>query len=72
LLLSGSRSVLASVDSSPLKRIKTVYEYVEYHTWKKSDDSMPKNRDEVLPMMQFWARRLKSRRGVPDDAVEIG
>lgn len=71
LLLSGSKSALASADSSPLKRVKSAYEFVTYHQWKKADDSMPKNRDEVLPMMQFWARRLKSRRGVPDDAVEI-
>ncbi|EXJ60645.1 hypothetical protein A1O7_04798 [Cladophialophora yegresii CBS 114405] len=72
LLLSGSKSPLASVDSSPLKRIRSVYEFVTYHQWKKADDSMPKTRDEVLPMMQFWAQTLKSRRGVPDDAVEIG
>ncbi|KIW54228.1 hypothetical protein PV05_06599 [Exophiala xenobiotica] len=71
LLLSGSRSALASPNSSPLKRVKSAYEFVTFHQWKKSDDSMPKNRDEVLPMMQFWALRLKSRRGVPDDAVEI-
>jgi predicted esterase len=71
LLLSGSRSPLASVDSSPLKRVKSAYEYVTYHQWKKGDDSMPKNRDEVMPMMQFWARTLKSRRGVPDDAIEL-
>ncbi|KAJ4510967.1 hypothetical protein HRR78_005255 [Exophiala dermatitidis] len=71
LVLSGSNSPLASPDSSPLKRIKSAYEFVTYHQWKKADDSMPKNRDEVLPMMQFWGRRLKSRRGVPDDAIEI-
>lgn len=71
LILSGSKSPLASVDSSPLKRVKSAYEFVSYHQWKKSDDSMPKNRDEVLPMMQFWSQRLKSWRGVPDDAVEI-
>ncbi len=72
LLLSGSKSPLASADSSPLKRVKSAYEFITYHQWKKADDSMPKNRDEVLPMMQFWAQQLKSRRGVPDDAVEIG
>lgn len=71
LLLSGSKSPLAAVGSSPLKRVNDAYEFVEYHRWKKADDSMPKNRDEVLPMMQFWARRLRSRRGVPDDAVEL-
>lgn len=71
LLLSGSKSPLASAGSSPLKRSRETFEFLEYHQWKKGDDSMPKNRDEVLPMMQFWARTLKSRRGVPDDAVEI-
>ncbi|KIX94148.1 uncharacterized protein Z520_10174 [Fonsecaea multimorphosa CBS 102226] len=71
LILSGSKSPLASVGSSPLNRIKSTYEFVTYHQWKKADDSLPKNRDEALPMMQFWARRLRSRRGVPDDAIEI-
>jgi predicted esterase len=71
LLLSGSKSPLAAVGSSPLKRVNDAYEFVDYHRWKKADDSMPKNRDEVMPMMQFWARRLRSRRGVPDDAVEL-
>ncbi|OAP61473.1 hypothetical protein AYL99_03676 [Fonsecaea erecta] len=71
LLLSGSKSPLAAVGSSPLNRIKATYEFVTYHQWKKADDSLPKNRDEALPMMQFWARRLRSRRGVPDDAIEI-
>ncbi|KAI4868269.1 alpha/beta-hydrolase [Hypoxylon rubiginosum] len=27
--------------------------------WKKSDDSMPGNRDEILPIMQFFAERLR-------------
>ncbi|KIV92642.1 hypothetical protein PV10_03915 [Exophiala mesophila] len=71
LLLSGSKSILSSTGSSPLKRCQDSFQFLEFHSWKKSDDSMPKNRDEVLPMMQFWARRLKSRRGVPDDAVEL-
>lgn len=71
LLLSGSSSPLAAADSSPLKRVRSSFEFVTYHRWKKPGDTMPKNRDEVLPMMQFWARSLKSRRGVPDDAVQI-
>lgn len=71
LLLSGFKSPMASADSSSLKRVKSAYEFTTHHQWKKADDSMPKNRDEVLPMMQFWAYKLKSRRGVPDDAVEI-
>ncbi|KIW99376.1 uncharacterized protein Z518_11364 [Rhinocladiella mackenziei CBS 650.93] len=71
LLLSGSKSPLASAESSPLKRVKSTFEFVTYHQWNKAEDSMPQNRNEMLPMMQFWGRRLRSRRGVPDDAVEI-
>jgi hypothetical protein len=33
---------------------------------------MPANREEALPMMSFFARHLRSRQGVPADAVEIG
>ena len=71
-LLGGSRGVFARAEQSPVKRLRSLYEFVEYHEWKKADDSMPKNRDEVLPMMQFFARRLRDRRGVPDDFVEVG
>ena len=68
LLLGGTKSN----DTSGLKRTKDAFEYVESHQWKKRDDSMPKNREEALPMMSFFARHLRSRQGVPDDALEIG
>lgn len=70
-LLGGRTGSFVRDEQSPVKRLRTLYEFVEYHEWKKNDDSMPKNRDEALPMMQFFARRLRSRRGVPDDAVEV-
>lgn len=72
LLLGGSRGELAKSDQSPVKRLKSLFELVEYHQWKKADDSMPKSREEVFPMMQFLARVLRSRRGVPNDATEVG
>ena len=71
-LLGGSRGGFARDERSPVKRLRILYEFVEYHEWRKSDDSMPKNQEEALPMMQFFARRLRDRRGVPDDFVEIG
>jgi predicted esterase len=71
-LLGGRRGKLAQNDQSPVKRMKILFEFVEYAEWKKAEDSMPKKREEALPMMQFFARRLKSRRGVPDEFVEIG
>ncbi|KPI35719.1 putative hydrolase [Cyphellophora attinorum] len=71
LLLGGRKGTLAKDDGSPVKRIKAAFEFVESHQWKRADDGLPRNREEALPMMQFLARRLKSRRGVPEEAVEI-
>lgn len=69
LLLGGSKGSLASGDA--VKTTKATFEHVEHLQWKKADDSMPKNRDEALPMMQFLARRLRSQKGVPDGSVEL-
>jgi len=72
LLLGGSRGALTAQEQSLVKRTKNSYTFVEYHQWKKADDSLPKSREEALPMMQFFGRRLRSRKGVPDGATEIG
>lgn len=72
MLLGGRRGALSRDEQGPVKRIRALYEFVEYHEWKKADDSMPKSREEAMPMMQFLARRLKSTRGVPEGAVEVG
>ena len=70
LVLGGSTNTL--VTSSAVARLKDVFDAVEYRQWKKRGDGMPTNRDEMLPLMQFFARRLSSRRGVPEGSVEIG
>jgi predicted esterase len=69
LLLGGSKGSMTSGDA--VKRTKGTFEHVDVHQWKKSDDSMPKNREEALPMMQFFARRLRSQRGMPEGSVEL-
>lgn len=71
LLLGGTGGVLSRDSGSGVKRTKDSFEFFETHQWKKRDDSMPKNREEALPMMAFFARRLRSRQGVPKGAVEI-
>ena len=71
-LLGGSRGAFQRNEQSGVNRLSNLYEFVECHEWKKWDDSMPKSRDEAMPMMQFFARTLRDRRGVPDDFVEIG
>ena len=72
LLLGGSRGVFSPQKGTAVKAVQGTFENVEFHQWKKGDDGMPRNREEVLPMMQFFGRRLRSRKGVPEGAVEIG
>ncbi|KAI9871378.1 MAG: hypothetical protein M1830_002970 [Pleopsidium flavum] len=69
LLLGGSSKSLLT--PSAVTRLRTVFETVDYSKWKKTGDGMPTNREEMLPIMQFFARRLRSRRGVPTGSVEI-
>ena len=69
LLLGGSRGLMASQDV--VKTTSGTFEYVEYHQWKKADDSMPRNREEALPIMRFFSRRLRSQKGVPEGSVEL-
>jgi len=71
LLLGGSKGALMVDGRNGVKKVQSSFEFVESHRWLKADDSMPKTRDEAMPMMQFLARRLQSRRGVPEGAVEI-
>lgn len=54
-----------------LDRLKDLFENVEIINWKKTGDSMPRNREEMMPIMQFFARRLRSMRGVPEGSVEL-
>ncbi|KAI9744150.1 MAG: hypothetical protein M1818_002302 [Claussenomyces sp. TS43310] len=70
LLLGGSRS--RQVTRPAVEAIRRVFAAVEYVKWAKAEDSMPGNREEMLPIMRFFARRLRSREGVPEGAVEIG
>lgn len=69
LLCGGSRS--SQVTRSAVDGIKERFQDVEYVKWEKGDDGMPRNREEMLPVMRFLARRLRSRAGVPEGAVEI-
>ena len=69
LIIGGSSNTL--VTKSAMTKLKSTFETVQYHKYNRSGDNMPSNRDEMLPIMQFFARRLQSRRGVPEGSVEI-
>lgn len=70
LLVSGRDS--AVVSDGAVTRTKEVFEFVELSRYTRKGDGMPSNRDEMLPVMQFFARRLRSRQGVPEGSVELG
>ena len=69
VVLGGSRS--REVTRSKVDELKMRFENVEYVKWTKNDDGMPRSREEMLPIMKLFARRLRSRAGVPDGAVEL-
>ncbi|KAJ5795155.1 hypothetical protein N7457_001754 [Penicillium paradoxum] len=69
LLVSGRDSV--AVSDEAVRRTKQVFEFVEVSRYARRGDGMPASRDEMLPVMQFFARRLRSRQGVPEGSIEI-
>lgn len=70
LLVAGRDSVV--VLDAAVRRTKEVFEFVEVSRYARKGDGMPSNREEMLPVMQFFARRLRSRQGVPEGSIEIG
>ncbi|KAL2809717.1 Alpha/Beta hydrolase protein [Aspergillus granulosus] len=69
LLVSGRDSDI--VTDSAVKRTKDVFEFVEVHQYSRRGDTMPRSRDEMLPIMRFFGRRLRSWQGVPEGSVEL-
>ena len=71
-LLVCAGSDQSSVTSTSEEKLKHVFEFVEIKRYRKPGDSMPSNRDEMMPIMQFFSRRLSSTKGVPEGSVEVG
>lgn len=69
IVCKGGRN--SAVTSGAVQRLKDFFDFVEVKEWKKNGDGMPSSRDEMLPIMQFFARRLRSVRGVPKGSVEL-
>lgn len=70
LVFGGSSNT--AITRTALQNLRTAFKNVEYHKWDRPGDAMPSSREEMLPIMRFFARRLKSRQGVPEGSVEIG
>ena len=71
-VLVSAGSDQSSVTPESETKLKAVFDSVEIKRYRKPGDSMPSNRDEMMPIMQFFSRRLKSTKGVPKGSVEIG
>lgn len=69
LLLGGSSNTL--ITRTTLDKLKAAFQFVEYKKWTRTGDGMPRNRDEMLPIMRFFAHQLRSRAGVPEGSVEV-
>lgn len=69
LLLGGSSST--KITRTAVETLQKVFKNTEYYKWDKLGDSMPRNREEMLPIMRFFARRLQSRQGVPEGSREV-
>lgn len=59
VLICHGRSSEA-IDEDAMDAIKREFGDVREVNWRKPDDGMPQNRDEMLPIMQFFAERLRS------------
>ncbi|KAF2685233.1 alpha/beta-hydrolase [Lentithecium fluviatile CBS 122367] len=61
----------SALTDGAISRLKDAFEFLEIKEWRKNGDGMPSNRDEMMPIMRFFARRLRSTRGVPTGSVEL-
>lgn len=59
VLVCHGRSCEA-VDEDAIDVLRREFNDVRDIKWKKMDSSMPSNREEMLPIMQFFAERLRS------------
>ncbi|KAL2179240.1 Alpha/Beta hydrolase protein [Thermothelomyces heterothallicus CBS 202.75] len=49
-----------AVDEDAVELLEREFKDVKVVRWKRNDDGMPRNREEALPMMRFFAERLRN------------
>ncbi|RMJ22276.1 phospholipase Carboxylesterase, partial [Aspergillus sp. HF37] len=69
LLVAGRDSPVVS--DGTVRRTEGAFEFVEVARYQRKGDGMPRSREEMMPLMRFFARRLLSRQGVPEGSVEV-
>ncbi|KAK1761037.1 Alpha/Beta hydrolase protein [Echria macrotheca] len=58
LVCRGRRSEV--VDEEAVEVLREVFEDVQVVEWKRDEDGMPREREEVVPLMRFFADRLRA------------
>lgn len=70
LLLGASKN--SAIDAATEKKVRESFEFVQVVKWAGRDgDGMLRTSEEAKPIMEFFGRRLGSRVGVPEGAVEL-
>jgi predicted esterase len=67
LVCCGSQS--QAVDEDAVETLNKEFASVKIERWKRPDDGMPRNRDEAVPLMEFFADRLSNPWGSEPSAV---
>lgn len=62
----------SAITITQAQRIKEAFETVQIVQWPRAGDGMARNREEMMSLMQFFGRRLRSRAGVVEGAREVG
>jgi predicted esterase len=68
VLICGGNSN-TRITRSRVEEVKGRFREVEYVRWERGGDGMPARREEMLPLMRFWGRRL--RMGGPEGSFEL-
>ncbi|KAF2864529.1 alpha/beta-hydrolase [Piedraia hortae CBS 480.64] len=61
----------SSVTPAAEDKLKRNFEFVQIARYRRPRDGMPADRDEMMPIMQFFASRLKSTKGIFSGSVEL-
>jgi len=70
ILLGAEKN--SAINESAEARARNVFDSVQVVHWKgRKQDGIMKTPDEVRPIMEFFARRLRSRAGIPAGTVEL-
>ncbi|PHH79009.1 hypothetical protein CDD80_5862 [Ophiocordyceps camponoti-rufipedis] len=57
---SDTKVLLCQLDEDAVDAVESEFSHVKVVKWKRRDVAMPRDRDEMLPIMKFFADQLKT------------